>query len=104
MVANLAEIQPTQLVRARFYEKLLTVVASPDPKVTAAKLRAIFGPRIRFLGSGGIASAGDRANSPRAGLPVCPDTGSPKARRSSRSIAPRITVKGPLAPPCPASR
>jgi long-chain acyl-CoA synthetase len=77
VVANLAEIQPTHLSCVpRFYEKLLTVVASPDPKVTAAKLRAIFGPRIRFLGSGGAPLPLAIEQTLRAaGLPVLPGYG-----------------------------
>jgi long-chain acyl-CoA synthetase len=39
----------------RLYEKVLTAVASPDPEQTGRRLRAIFGPRIDWLGSGGAA-------------------------------------------------
>jgi long-chain acyl-CoA synthetase len=54
VVANIAEIQPTRFSSVpRFYEKVLAMIASPDPAVTAAKLRAVFGPRIRYLGAGG---------------------------------------------------
>jgi long-chain acyl-CoA synthetase len=37
----------------RFYEKVLTSVASSDPAETSRKLREIFGPRIEWLNSGG---------------------------------------------------
>ncbi|MCS7046972.1 MAG: AMP-binding protein, partial [Gemmataceae bacterium] len=54
VVRNLAEIQPTNMSSVpRFYEKLLTTVAQADPKATGRRLRAIFGPRIDWLGSGG---------------------------------------------------
>lgn len=49
IVANLGEIQPTNMSGVpRFYEKVLTAVQHDG-----AKLRAIFGPRVDFLGSGG---------------------------------------------------
>jgi long-chain acyl-CoA synthetase len=54
VVANLAEIQPTNLSGVpRFYEKILAAVQDADPAVTGKRLRAIFGPRIDWLGSGG---------------------------------------------------
>ena len=54
MIANLAEIQPTNISGVpRFYEKVLAAVRHDDPKVLGQRLRAIFGPRIDFLGSGG---------------------------------------------------
>jgi long-chain acyl-CoA synthetase len=54
VVQNLQELQPTHLSCVpRFYEKLLAAVAGPAPEVTCARLRAIFGPRIEWLGSGG---------------------------------------------------
>jgi long-chain acyl-CoA synthetase len=54
VVQNLAEIQPTHMSSVpRFYEKVLTAVASPDMEKTSRTLRAIFGPRIDFLSSGG---------------------------------------------------
>jgi long-chain acyl-CoA synthetase len=54
VLANLAEIQPTNMSGVpRFYEKVLAAVQTPDPKVLGQRLRAIFGPRIDFLGSGG---------------------------------------------------
>jgi long-chain acyl-CoA synthetase len=77
VVANIAEIQPTHLSCVpRFYEKLLSVVASPDPKITAAKLKGVFGPRIRFLGSGGAPLPLAIEQTLRgAGLPVYPGYG-----------------------------
>ena len=54
VVANLAEIQPTNMSGVpRFFEKVLAAVQHDDPKVLGQRLRAIFGPRIDFLGSGG---------------------------------------------------
>jgi long-chain acyl-CoA synthetase len=54
VVADIAEVQPTHISCVpRFYEKLLASVSSPDPAVTSARLRKVFGPRIRFLGAGG---------------------------------------------------
>jgi long-chain acyl-CoA synthetase len=54
VVANLDEVQPTHFNAVpRFYEKLLTAVASPDPKKTALRLRDAFGARMRWLGAGG---------------------------------------------------
>ncbi|HVK17336.1 MAG TPA: long-chain fatty acid--CoA ligase [Fimbriiglobus sp.] len=77
VVANLAEVQPTHLSCVpRFYEKLLAAVGSPDPAVTAAKLRAIFGPRMRFLGSGGAPLPAAIEKTLRdAGLPILPGYG-----------------------------
>ena len=77
VVANIAEIQPTHVSCVpRFYEKLLSVVASPDPRVTAAKLKGVFGPRIRFLGSGGAPLPLAIEQTLRAaGLPVLPGYG-----------------------------
>jgi long-chain acyl-CoA synthetase len=50
---NLAEIRPHLMSAVpRFYEKVLAAVQA-DPKTAAAKLRAIFGPRIDWLSSGG---------------------------------------------------
>jgi long-chain acyl-CoA synthetase len=37
----------------RFYEKLLPMVAGPDPAVTGKRLKGIFGPRMEWLGCGG---------------------------------------------------
>jgi long-chain acyl-CoA synthetase len=54
VVANLAEIQPTNLSAVpRFYEKVLAAVQHDDPAILGKRLRAVFGPRIDFLGSGG---------------------------------------------------
>jgi len=54
VVQNLQEVQPTHISCVpRFYEKLLPMVAAPDPAVTGKRLRAIFGPRLEWLGSGG---------------------------------------------------
>jgi long-chain acyl-CoA synthetase len=54
LVENLAEIEPTHMSSVpRFYEKVLTAVSSPDPEETGRRLRAVFGPRIDWLGSGG---------------------------------------------------
>jgi long-chain acyl-CoA synthetase len=54
LVLNLAETRPTRLTSVpRFYEKVYAAVAAADPKETARRLRAVFGPRIEFLMSGG---------------------------------------------------
>jgi long-chain acyl-CoA synthetase len=54
LVDNLAEVQPTHMASVpRFYEKVLTAVAGPDPAETARRLRRIFGPRVHWLSSGG---------------------------------------------------
>jgi long-chain acyl-CoA synthetase len=54
LVENLEEIQPTHMASVpRFYEKVLTAVASDDLKKTERRLREIFGPRITWLSSGG---------------------------------------------------
>jgi long-chain acyl-CoA synthetase len=54
VIQNLAEIQPTHMCAVpRFYEKVLAAVISPDPEMTARKLRSIFGRRINWLSSGG---------------------------------------------------
>jgi long-chain acyl-CoA synthetase len=54
LVDDLKEIQPTHISCVpRFYEKLLAVVGTPDAAETGRRLRAIFGPRIDWLGSGG---------------------------------------------------
>ncbi len=54
LVADLAETQPTHMSSVpRFYEKVLTAVASQDPKETARRLRALFGARVDWLGCGG---------------------------------------------------
>ncbi|MBI3409187.1 MAG: long-chain fatty acid--CoA ligase [Planctomycetes bacterium] len=54
LILNLAETQPTHLASVpRFYEKVLAACAGPDPEARGKKLRAIFGPRIIWLNSGG---------------------------------------------------
>ncbi len=54
LVLNLAETQPTRLTSVpRFYEKVYAAVAAADPNVTARRLRAVFGARIKYLMSGG---------------------------------------------------
>ncbi len=54
LVDNLAEVQPTHMAAVpRFYEKVLTAVASADPAETGKRLRRIFGPRIDWISSGG---------------------------------------------------
>lgn len=56
LVLNLSEVQPMHMSCVpRFYEKVLANVASPDPEQTGKRLRAIFGPRINALSSGGAA-------------------------------------------------
>jgi long-chain acyl-CoA synthetase len=54
VVQNLADVQPTHMASVpRFYEKLLAAVGSSDPEETGRRLRAVFGPRIDWLSSGG---------------------------------------------------
>jgi long-chain acyl-CoA synthetase len=54
LVENLREVQPTNMASVpRFYEKVLTLCASPDPAETARRLRGVFGARIDWLSSGG---------------------------------------------------
>jgi long-chain acyl-CoA synthetase len=54
LVQDLADVQPTHLASVpRFYEKVLTLVADPDPRVVSQRLRDLFGPRINWLSSGG---------------------------------------------------
>jgi long-chain acyl-CoA synthetase len=54
VVANLDEIQPTHLNAVpRFYEKVLTAVASSEPGESDRRLRRIFGPRMSWMGAGG---------------------------------------------------
>jgi long-chain acyl-CoA synthetase len=54
VVQNLQEVQPTHISCVpRFYEKLLPMVAGPDAAVMGKRLRAIFGARMEWLGSGG---------------------------------------------------
>jgi long-chain acyl-CoA synthetase len=77
VVANVAEVQPTHVSCVpRFYEKLLATVGSPDPAVTGERLRKIFGPKIRFLGSGGAPLPLAIEQTLRAaGLPILPGYG-----------------------------
>jgi len=54
LIRDLEEIQPTHMSSVpRFYEKVLTAVAGPDPQETQKRLRYIFGRRIVWLSSGG---------------------------------------------------
>ena len=54
LVQDLADVQPTHMASVpRFYEKVLTMAADPDPKVVARRLRDLFGPRVNWLSSGG---------------------------------------------------
>jgi long-chain acyl-CoA synthetase len=54
LVQDLADVQPTHMASVpRFYEKVLTMAADPDPEVVARRLRDIFGPRVNWLSSGG---------------------------------------------------
>jgi long-chain acyl-CoA synthetase len=73
VVANLDEIGPTHLNAVpRFYEKLLTAVASSDAQKTGRRLRDAFGPRLRWLGAGGAPLPVPVAEAYRAaGLKIC---------------------------------
>jgi long-chain acyl-CoA synthetase len=54
VVANLKEVQPMHMNSVpRFYEKLLATLASADRAETGRRLRAVFGPRLDHLASGG---------------------------------------------------
>ena len=54
LLHNISEIQPTNLSGVpRFYEKVLGAVQDSDPAVVGKRLRAIFGARLDWLGSGG---------------------------------------------------
>jgi long-chain acyl-CoA synthetase len=54
LIVNLAEIEPTWVTAVpRFYEKVWTAVEGLPPESRAARLRAIFGTRLRQLSSGG---------------------------------------------------
>ncbi|HJZ58038.1 MAG TPA: AMP-binding protein [Gemmataceae bacterium] len=77
VVANIAEVHPTHISCVpRFYEKLLAHIGSLDPAVTAERLRKVFGPGIRFLGSGGAPLPRAIEQALRdAGLPILPGYG-----------------------------
>jgi long-chain acyl-CoA synthetase len=54
VVADLESIQPTHLNAVpRFYEKVLTAVASSEPAESGRRLRDVFGPRMKWMGAGG---------------------------------------------------
>jgi long-chain acyl-CoA synthetase len=54
VVQNLEDVQPTHMSSVpRFYEKVLTAVASADTAKARIQLRDLFGSRIDWLGSGG---------------------------------------------------
>jgi long-chain acyl-CoA synthetase len=54
LVQDLADVQPTHMASVpRFYEKILTLVADPDPQVVGRRLRDLFGLRVNWLSSGG---------------------------------------------------
>jgi long-chain acyl-CoA synthetase len=54
VVQNLEDVQPTHMSSVpRFYEKVLTAVASADAGKARKRLRDLFGSRIDWLGSGG---------------------------------------------------
>jgi long-chain acyl-CoA synthetase len=56
VVENLAETQPTHMASVpRFYEKILAAIAPLPFEGGARRLRAIFGPRRKWLSSGGAA-------------------------------------------------
>ena len=77
VVTDIKEIQPTHISCVpRFYEKILAAIGSPDPAVTSQRLRDLFGPRIRFLGSGGAPLPWPIEQTLRAaGLPILPGYG-----------------------------
>jgi long-chain acyl-CoA synthetase len=54
VVADLAAIQPTKMESVpRFYEKIVASAAGLPPEERRKQLRALFGSRLRWLGSGG---------------------------------------------------
>ncbi|MGH7169314.1 MAG: AMP-dependent synthetase/ligase, partial [Gemmataceae bacterium] len=54
LVQDVLDVQPTHMASVpRFYEKVLTMVADPDPYVVGRRLRDLFGPRVDWLSSGG---------------------------------------------------
>jgi long-chain acyl-CoA synthetase len=77
VVENLAELHPTRMAAVpRFYEKVLSAVASTEPGQTARRLRDVFGPRIKWLCSGGAPLPRPVEDAYRAaGLPILPGYG-----------------------------
>jgi long-chain acyl-CoA synthetase len=56
VVADVTDIRPMHFSSVpRFYEKVLGSLMPLPPETRQAKLHAIFGPRLRFLGCGGAA-------------------------------------------------
>ncbi len=54
LLRDLAEVQPTHVAAVpRFYEKVLAAASASDPAETGRRLRAVFGPRIDWMSSGG---------------------------------------------------
>jgi long-chain acyl-CoA synthetase len=54
VVQDLADVWPTNMASVpRFYEKVLAACTVADEKETGRKLRAVFGPRIDWMSSGG---------------------------------------------------
>jgi long-chain acyl-CoA synthetase len=54
VVLNLAEVQPTRMSSVpRLYEKVLAAVGTGSPEDVGKRIRGIFGPRVRWLTSGG---------------------------------------------------
>jgi long-chain acyl-CoA synthetase len=94
LIQNLAEAQPTQMTGVpRFYEKVLSAVASNDPEKSARDLKKIFGPRMELLSSGGAPLPRPVAEAIRPpACCCCKATASRKPRRSSPSIA-RLTTR-----------
>jgi long-chain acyl-CoA synthetase len=72
VIQDLQDVQPTHMSCVpRFYEKVLTAVASDDLLKTRRRLRDLFGPRIQWLASGGAALPLPIAEAYHAaGLPV----------------------------------
>lgn len=103
VVADLAAIRPTQMQSVpRFYEKVVAGGASLEPEQRRARLRGIFGPRIRWLGCGGAPlPPAIGAILVDAGLVVLPGYG---MTESSPVIAinrienPRVDTVGPAVP------
>jgi long-chain acyl-CoA synthetase len=54
LLQNIEDLAPTHIASVpRFYEKVLTAVASPDREKMLRRLRDVFGPRIETLTAGG---------------------------------------------------